>query len=254
MPWKCPILRHTTSHHPPAVSTEWMNVDASRQPPRCQGWNSSEMSWLKGSEDAEQYDFDGQSLMNFLDIFLKVYIFHVITLIWKLKLWFHLFSLFFKRSGKKTGTKAYSFNRTGWLVPKISKNDINKTSPPPFSKQGVINPPPWYHPLDPGSSYRNSIPQTAGISTRWNCCNSWRHHLGNWTPKGEETMSIERCLLYDMIYTYVICIVYIFIWFLKIFLCSFLFLLFCVRVCVLLFSKFHRAKLMLDLLWYLLMT
>lgn len=62
-------------------------------------------------------------------------LFHVITtLIWKLKLWFHLFSPFFKRSDKKTWTKAYSFNWTGWLVPKISKNDFNDHHPRSVSR------------------------------------------------------------------------------------------------------------------------
>lgn len=135
MPWRCPILRHTTSHHPPPVSTEWMNVDASRQPPRCQGWNSSEMSWLKGSEDAEQNDFDGQSLMNFLDTVyecLEVYFIHVITtLIGKLKLWFHLFSLFFSNGRTKRHEPKHivSTGQAGWYQKKQKSYTWNITNP-----------------------------------------------------------------------------------------------------------------------------
>lgn len=78
-------------------------------------------------------------------------------------------------------------------------------------------------------------PPNCWNSTRWNCCNSWRHHLGNWTPKGEETMSIEKCLLYDMSYMFFVVCIYFVSNFWRLFV--FVFVCFvCVRVCFVVFK------------------
>ena len=125
---------HSETHNiPPSPSSlYWMDecgcVEATAKVPRVElFWDVlAERIWRCRTKWFWWSEFD--------EFFRYVFggLFHVTTnLIWKLKLWFHLFS---NGREKKTWTKAYSFNWTGWLVPKISKHILT------WYKWNITNP------------------------------------------------------------------------------------------------------------------